>query len=499
MGDRVPGFEGFEMRKEQAGETERVFVGKEVGAVRKLNLRATTIPALAIGLLFLCTNVVAQRRPNIVLIVSDDMGYADIGIHGGSDIPTPNIDALARGGIRFTNAYVSGPYCSPTRAGLMTGRYQQRFGHEFNPDGPRTSRHKLGLPLTEVTMANYFREAGYGTALFGKWHLGSGEEFHPMSRGFDEFFGFLDGDHSYIDPELNGPDPLLDGRKPIAEAGYLTDAFTDRAVDFIKRQKSQPFFLYLAYNAVHTPMQAPEKYLNRFPNVADKTRRTYAAMLSAMDDGIGRVLAALRNAGLEENSLIFFLNDNGGPTMQGTTINGSSNAPLRGSKRQTWDGGIRVPIIIQWKGKLPAGKTDPRPIIQLDVLPTTLSAAGLKPKPGSNFDGVDLLPFLTGKRSGRPHGALYWRLGEHMAVREGDWKLVRTVEGRLFGADAAAPDYLSDVQLFNLATDIGESRNVAAEKPKKVKQLVASWKLWNKMLAKPLWGPGPRPATSTTK
>ena len=464
---------------------------------RKPNLRATTVHVVVIGLLFFCTVALGQRRPNIVLIVSDDMGYADIGIHGSSDIPTPNIDALARGGIRFTNAYVSGPYCSPTRAGLMTGRYQQRFGHEFNPD--RTLRHKLGLPLTEVTMANYLREAGYRTALFGKWHLGKGEEFHPMSRGFDEFFGFLDGDHSYIDPELNGPDPLLDGRKPVTETPYLTDAFTDRAVDFIKRQKSQPFFLYLAYNAVHTPMQAPEKYLNRFPNVADKTRRTYAAMLSAMDDGIGRVLAALRDAGLEENSLIIFLNDNGGPTMQGTTINGSSNAPLRGSKRQTWEGGIRVPLIIQWKGKFPAGKIDPRPIIQLDVLPTALSAAGLKPKPRSNFDGVDLLPFLTGKRSGRPHNALYWRLGEHMAIREGDWKLVKTGEGRLFGADAAAADYLSSVQLFNLAADVSESRNVAAENPKKVEQLVASWKLWNKMLAKPLWGPSPRPVTTTTK
>jgi arylsulfatase A-like enzyme len=420
------------------------------------------------------------------------MGYADIGIHGSSDIPTPNIDALARGGIRFTDAYVSGPYCSPTRAGLMTGRYPQRFGYEFNPDGPRTMRHKLGLPVGETTMADYFRAAGYHTALFGKWHLGLGDEFHPMSRGFEEFFGFLDGDHSYIDPQLSGPDPLLDGRKPVAKTEYLTDVFTDRAVDFINRQKSSPFFLYLAYNAVHTPMQAPEKYLARFPKIADARRRTYAAMLSAMDDGVGRVLATLRETGLEKNTLIIFFNDNGGPTMPGTTINGSSNAPLRGSKRQTWEGGIRVPFIIRWKGKLAEGKKDSRPIIQLDVLPTALAAANIKARRGEQFDGVNLLPFISGKLSGAPHRALYWRLGENMAIREGDWKLVKTVEGRLFGADPMAPDYLSGVQLYNVVKDVGESRNLADENPEKVKELVAAWKLWNSMLSKPLWGPGNR-------
>ena len=448
----------------------------------------------AVSLLFLCASHAAgQRPPNIILIVSDDMGYADIGVHGSRDIPTPNIDALARGGIRFTNAYVSGPYCSPTRAGLLTGRYQQRFGHEFNPDGRSGMRHVLGLPRSEVTMADYFRKAGYRTALFGKWHLGLGDDFHPMSRGFDEFFGFLDGHHSYIDPQLAGPDPVLDGRKPVDKTEYLTDVFTDRAVDFIQRQKSQPFFLYLAYNAVHTPMQAPEKYLSRFAHIADPTRRTYAAMLSAMDDGIGRTLASVRNAGLEENTLIIFFNDNGGPTMQGTTINGSINTPLRGSKRQTWEGGIRVPFIISWKGKLAAGKTDSRPIIQLDVLPTALAAAGIKAKLEPSLDGIDLLPFLTGRRSGAPHKALYWRLGENMAIREGDWKLVKAVEGRLFGADTEGAGYLTGVELYNLSTDIGETKNLASENPKKVKQLLNRWKLWNKMLAKPLWGPGSRP------
>ena len=230
-------------------------------------------------------------------------------------------------------------------------------------------------------MADRLKAVGYRTALIGKWHLGFGDKFHPMSRGFDEFFGFLGHSHSYLDAEAASHNPLLDGRKVVAETPYLTDAFADRAVDFIKRQKSQPFFLYLAFNAVHTPMQATDKYLARFPHIADKQRRTYAAMLSAMDDGIGKTLAALRAEGLEENTLIFFLNDNGGPTMAGTTINGSSNAPLRGSKRQTWEGGIRVAFIIRWKGHLAEGKTDARPIIQLDVLPTALAAAGVKPQP----------------------------------------------------------------------------------------------------------------------
>jgi arylsulfatase A-like enzyme len=223
--------------------------------------------------------------------------------------------------------------------------------------------------------------------------------------------------------------------------------------------------LYLAYNAVHTPMQAPEKYLNRFPQIADPTRRTYAAMLSAMDDGIGRTLAALRDSGLEENTLVIFFNDNGGPTMPGTTVNGSSNAPLRGSKRQTWEGGIRVPFIIRWKGKLAEGKTDSRPIIQLDVLPTALAAARINAKPRANFDGVDLLPYLTGRDSGRPHKALFWRLGENMAVREGDWKLVKAIEGRLFSADPSSAEYLSGVELYNLKNDVRESRNLAAENP----------------------------------
>ena len=438
-----------------------------------------------------CTHEVAvaqTRPPNVLIIVADDMGYADIGVHGSRDIPTPNIDSLAAGGTRFTNAYVSGPYCSPTRAGLMTGRYPQRFGHEFNMGvGPLQRDH--GLPLSERTLADRLKAAGYRTALFGKWHLGSAERFHPMSRGFDEFFGFLGGAHSYLDPMSGGPDPLLDGRNPVQQTAYLTDALADRAADFIRRNAARPFFLYLAFNAVHTPMHATDKYLARFSHIADGQRRTYAAMLSAMDDGIGRTIAALRAANLEENTLIIFFSDNGGPTMEGTTVNGSRNTPLKGSKRQTWEGGIRVPFIIRWKGHLPERKTEARPIIQLDVLPTVMSAAGVPPQRDWHLDGVNLLPFLTSSDAGTPHEALYWRLGDHMAIRMGDWKLVKTHEGPL-GNDPSVLSDLSGAELYNLAEDIGEARNLAASRPDKVRELSEAWQRWNRQLAQPLWRGG---------
>jgi arylsulfatase A-like enzyme len=428
-----------------------------------------------------------SRPPNIVVIVTDDMGYADIGVHGSKDIPTPNIDALANTGIRFTDAYVSGPYCSPTRAGLLTGRYPQRFGHEFNPGGG--NEPDLGLPPSEVTLADRLEAAGYRTALVGKWHLGFADRLHPMERGFDEFFGFLGGGHAYFQVPATGANSILDGRTRVSEPAYLTDAFADRAVDFIQRHRAQPFFLYLAFNAVHTPMHAAEKYLARFQHIADPNRRTYAAMLAAMDDAIGRTLDALRAGDLEEKTLIILFNDNGGPTMATTSVNGSSNAPLRGSKRQTLEGGIRVPFIIRWKGQLPAGKVDNRPIIQLDVLPTALAAAGVDVKPEWKLDGVNLLPYLTGAVSAEPHAALYWRLGEHMAIRSGAWKLVKSGEGRLRDVDHNAPRDLSTAALYNLKDDIGEQHDLAAKHPEKVRELTEAWQKWNRELAQPLWSP----------
>jgi len=435
------------------------------------------------------THAVVQARPNILLIVTDDMGYGDIGLQGSQDIPTPNIDALMKSGVRFTDAYVSGPFCSPTRAGLMTGKYPQRFGHEFNVGvGPASA--ESGLPLTETTMADRFKAAGYRTALFGKWHLGGAEKFHPQSRGFDEFFGFLGGEHSYTEVLPQGPNPILDGRKPAASVTYLTDMLADRSVEFIQRKSDAPFLLYLAFNAVHTPMQAMDKYLARFPDITDPQRRTYAAMLSAMDDAIGRVMAALRAEGLEERTLVVFFNDNGGPTMAGTTINGARNTPLRGSKRQTWEGGIRVPFAFSWKGRIPAERVDRRPIIQLDVLPTALAAAGIAVQAAWKLDGVNLLPLLTGNTQALPHDVLYWRLGNHMAIRAGDWKLVRTSEGPLQTGTFDSLASLADAGLYNLANDIGETKNLVASEPARARDLAERWLRWNQELAKPLWGPG---------
>src|SRR5262245_34340092 len=342
-----------------------------------------------------------KRRPNIIVILADDMGYHDAGFQGCKDIPTPNLDALAKRGVRFTSGYVSGPYCSPTRAGLMTGRYQTRFGHEFNPGAGAGA--DIGLPLSETTMANRLKSAGYVTGLVGKWHLGGAAKYHPQQRGFDEFFGFLGGAHPYI-PDKGAP--ILRGTDVVQEKEYLTDAFAREAVAFIDKHKDKPFFLYLAFNAVHTPMQATDARMQKFAGIGDKMRRTYAAMLWAMDEAVGKVLEKVTAAGLDEDTLIVFFSDNGGPTMIGTTINGSRNTPLRGSKRTTLEGGIRVPFVIAWKGKLPAGKVYDEPIIQLDVLPTALAAAGVETKSDWKLDGVNLLPFLTGEKTGRPHDAL---------------------------------------------------------------------------------------------
>jgi arylsulfatase A-like enzyme len=423
-----------------------------------LFLAALPLPALA-----------QARKPNVLVIVADDMGYADAGCQGCKDIPTPNIDSLARNGIRCTNGYVSGPYCSPTRAGLLTGRYQTRFGHEFNPGAGAD----IGLPLTQTTIADRFKAAGYATGLVGKWHLGSAAKFHPLNRGFKEHFGFLGGAHTYFAEKSK---TILRGMEAVQEKDYLTDAFGREAVAFIDRHQKEPFFLCLTFNAVHTPMEASEKYLARFASIADKQRRTYAAMTSAMDDAIGAVLGKLRTAGLEENTLIFFFSDNGGPTMPGTTINGSSNAPLRGSKRQTLEGGIRVPWIVQWKGRLAGGKTYDQPVIQLDILPTALTAAGVEVAPDWKLDGVNLLPYLEGKSTGVPHETLYWRFGTQMAIRRGDWKLVQYDNtGR---------------KLYNLAADIGEATDLLAKEPDKAKELEAAWKKWDAEQAKPLWGAG---------
>ncbi len=410
------------------------------------------------------------KRPNIIVIVADDQGYHDLGVQGGKDIPTPHIDSLAKNGIRFTSGYVSGPYCSPTRAGLMTGRYQQRFGHEFNPGPAQEASENVGLSLGETTLADRLKTAGYATGMVGKWHLGYAPKFHPMKRGFQEYYGFLGGSHSYFDYGGDKLHPILRGTQPVNETGYLTDSFAREAVAYVDRHQKEPFFLYLTFNAVHTPMQATDKYLDRFRSIADERRRTYAAMTSAMDDAVGALLAKLRESGIEENTLIFYVSDNGGPP-----VNGSNNGPLRGYKAQTLEGGIRVPFFVQWKGKLPAGKTYDQPVIQLDILPTALAAAGAPVSSDAKLDGVNLLPHLSGQTDQPPHEALYWRFGPQMAIRQGNWKLVQH------------PGSLGR-ELYDLAADVGESKNLADKNQAKVKELEAAWNKWNAELVAPAWG-----------
>jgi arylsulfatase A-like enzyme len=401
------------------------------------------------------------------------MGYADVGFHGGQEIPTPHLDALAKSGVRFTNGYVSGPYCSPTRAGLLTGRYQTRFGHEFNPGGVQAT--KAGLPLTESTIADRMKAAGYRTALIGKWHLGT-DERHPQKRGFDDFFGFLGGAHDYFKQ-----DGILRGTEPANEKGYLTDALGREAVAFIDANKAKPFFLYLAFNAVHTPMQADDPRLKKFAAIKDKQRQTYAAMMSALDDAVGTVVKKLADEKLTENTLVAFISDNGGPTMKGSSVNGSVNTPLRGSRRTTLEGGVRVPFIVSWPGTVTPG-IDDRPVIQLDLHATALAAAGVTPKAEWKLEGVDLLPHLSGKEKGHPHDALYWRFGKQMAVRQGDWKLAR------YDLAAEGKSGLSPACLYNLTDDIGEATDLSAKHPDKVKALQAAWDAWDKSNVAPLWG-----------
>lgn len=447
------------------------------------------LPALLFIFSLCITSASAAEKPNILVIVADDLGYADIGVQGGQIVPTSNIDALAASGVRCTNGYVSCPYCSPTRAGFLTGRYQTHFGHEFNPHVGDEA--KLGLPLDQRTIADHLRSAGYATSLIGKWHQGFSPAHHPQSRGFDEFFGFLVGGHNFIlhkDAEpvfgsAHSHDLIYRGREVQKLDGYTTDLFTDEAISFMDRQAEKPWFLYLAYNAVHTPLEIVEKHKDRIPaEVTDPARRGYLSLLLGLDDAIGRVTTHLSKTGKDKETLVFFFSDNGGSGRKPFfAYNTGVNTPLRGDKGQTLEGGIHVPFFVSWPGKLPAGKVYEQPVIALDVLPTALTAAGMKAP--ANCDGVDLLPHLRGEANALPHTSLFWRFGPQKAVRRGQWKLVdwRDHEAK----------QNSGWQLYDLASDIGEQHDLAASQPQLVVQLSQEWEKWNAKNIAPLWHGSP--------
>lgn len=349
--------------------------------LRRLSLRTLWILLLACLAALLNLHPLIAAPPNILVILADDLGYADIGAHGCKDIPTPSIDRLAAEGVRCTSGYASHLYCSPMRAGLMAGRYQHRFGYERNIAYDLQNSF-MGLPQTELTVAARLQKAGCSTGAFGKWHLGAAAPFSPNKRGFDFFFGFLGGGHDYFEVDLNRPmgegyqQPLQRNGTPEVLRGYLTTVLAEEAVAFIERQAAQPFFVYLAFNAPHTPMQAPPSYLEKFAAIADPKRRAYAAMVHAMDDGIGRVLSTLDRLQLREKTLVFFLSDNGGPE----NANASDNGPLRGQKGEMFEGGIRVPFIVSWPGALPAGAIYDHPINSIDIARTAVELAGAPAK-----------------------------------------------------------------------------------------------------------------------
>lgn len=454
-----------------------------------------------VATLFLYNSARAQpdARPNIVVILADDMGYGDLGCMGSESLETPHLDRLAASGVLCTQAYVASSVCSPSRAGLMTGRDPRRFGYEGNLNAAAkhyaTRPELLGLPTSEKTLGDHLCAAGYATALIGKWHLGMGEGFHPNSRGFDHFCGMLSGSHHYF-PTSRKHSIERNGR-PVESfsSDYLTDFFTDEGLRFIEQQENsdpkKPWFVFFSYNAPHTPMQATPEDLDRFKQIPDKKRQTYAAMMFALDRGVGRIRQYLENTGQWDNTLLVFFSDNGG-----ATNNGSWNGPLRGVKGCLREGGVRVPMIWSWPAKVQAGNRCDAVISSLDLLPTFMAAAGSKPLPlndptshedagnrrrmvkmAGTHDGINVLPQLIDP-SIASNRRLFWRLQGQAAVLDGNEKLVRLSHRK--------------AELFRPSTDVGESRDLIATESERTEQLFELLGRWESMLSTvPLWGSSP--------
>ncbi|WP_417391564.1 sulfatase [Gimesia sp.] len=446
----------------------------------------------------------AAEQPNIIVLLADDLGYGELGCQGNTQIPTPHIDSLARDGIRFTQAYVTAPNCSPSRAGLLTGRIPTRFGYEFNPIGARNEDPGTGLPAGEQTIAELLHDQGYTTGLIGKWHLGGAADYHPFRHGFDEFFGFMHEGHYFVPPPYQGvttmlrrkslpggergrwlsknlvysthmgydePDydannPLIRGGQPVNETAYLTDAFTREAVSFIDRHQDKPFFLYLAYNAVHSPLQGKMEDIQRFTQIEDIHRRIFAAMLSSMDQSVGKILKQVKLSGLNKKTLIIFLSDNGGPTRELT----SSNLPLRGEKGSMYEGGLRVPFLMRWTGTLAPKQTVNVPVSSLDFFSTSAILAGAPVT--QKGDGRNLLPFLLKQETELPQTEFFWRQGRRAALRSGAWKIVQMRGTR------EKPVW----ELYHLEDDLAETRDLAKENPEKLLELQTRWNELNSQM-----------------
>ena len=424
-----------------------------------------------------------KNHPNVIVIMTDDLGYVDVGFNGSVEIPTPNIDRIAQQGVKFTNGYTPYSVCSPSRAGFITGRYQQRFGYERNAQY-RPNDPNMGLPQTEKTIPEVIGQVGYTSGVIGKWHLGAHISNHPLNRGFDFFYGHLGGGHRYFPEELTIEDSYSINDEPLSYRTwimrdhqsektdeYLTDEFSNEAVKFVEKNKEGPFFLYLAYNAPHGPLQATQKYLDRFDHIEGKKRKTYAAMVSAVDDGVGRILDRLESLEIAENTMIFFLSDNGGPEPN----NASNNGPLREGKSSIYEGGNRVPFAMQWTAQI-APMVYEYPISSLDILPTIAALTHALLPADKPLDGVNIIPFLKGEKQGRPHQTLYVRKFDNdlYSVRDGDMKLVTKKKN-------------SVKELYNLQEDLGEENDLADAFPEEVKRLDSLRQNWDSQLIDPIF------------
>jgi len=440
-------------------------------------------------------------KPNLIVIMADDLGYADVGFNGSTDIPTPHIDRIAENGVKFTNGYTSYSVCGPSRAGFITGRYGQRFGFERNPQY-KTDDPNMGLAQNEKTIAEYLKTVGYTSGIIGKWHLGANIINHPLNRGFDEFYGHLGGGHTYFPENLVIEDSYFTGdevmipsegnpkkkykgsaemasyrtwimrnHKAVKTEHYLTDEFSEEAIHFIERNKKEPFFLFLSYNAPHGPLQASQKYLERFDHIDNEKRKTYAAMVSAVDDGVGQVLDKLASLQLEENTIVVFLSDNGGPESK----NASDNGVLREGKGSIYEGGFRVPFAMQWKGTLRKSIYD-YPISSLDILGTIADLSGVQLDDNKPLDGVNLIPYLQGNNTDAPHQNIFIRKFDSKvySVRDGDLKLIVKKKNNV-------------KELYNLKNDLSEQHNIADKNKKEVKRLSGILDTWETELIDPLF------------
>ena len=420
--------------------------------------------------------------PNIIVIISDDQGYADVGFHGSKEIFTPNIDRIAKNGVIFSQGYVSYAVCSPSRAGLITGRYQNRFGYTRNILlAPKDSL--MGLPISEQTLPEVLNNVDYKTKAIGKWHLGAHESLVPEKRGFDEFFGFLIGGHRYFPNDLTLNDlteasrqmdgyitKIYDNGKRVNTKKYLTEELSDNAVKFIEDNSEDPFFLYLSYNAPHTPLQATDTDLERNNHIDVEKRRTYAAMVSSMDDGVGSILDKLEEKNISENTIVIFFSDNGGVEW----YNFSDNGPLRGIKGDFFEGGIRVPFTMQWPKKIKPGIIYNKPIIALDVFATVVSAASAEKFIKNNIDGVNLIPYINGEINGSPHDYLFWKNPDKDidVIRDNRYKYIRVKD---------------DEYIFDLDNDLSEENNIISSSTPIYQKLKLKFKEWEKDMIDPVF------------